>query len=50
MIAFENNKKVIEKNGYKYWMKLQNFKQNAKMLNLLKHYGINSIEEWSRKK
>lgn len=45
MIALKNNKKDIENKGYNYWMKLHNLKQNAKTLNLLKHYGINSIEE-----
>ncbi len=35
MIALENNKEVVENNGYKHWMKLHNFKQNPKMLNLL---------------
>ncbi|EIR9711967.1 relaxase/mobilization nuclease domain-containing protein [Listeria innocua] len=50
MVALENNKKVIESKGYEHWAKLYNLKQNAKTLNLLKQYGISSIEEWEQKK
>ncbi|MBC2334522.1 relaxase/mobilization nuclease domain-containing protein [Listeria welshimeri] len=50
MVALENNKKVIESKGYEHWGKLHNLKQSAKTVNLLKEFGITSLEEWEQKK